>query len=364
MGSAITEFVHAALGRGIARADIVRALQQGGWSAREIERALDCFVESDLPLPVPRKRVSGSAREAFLFLMLFASLYTAAFALASVLFDLIHLALPQPGDLTHGTIVSLRHGIATTLVSFPLFLFMGRVVAREGVRNPGQRISPVRRWLTYLTLFIASVAVIADLITLVVRLLEGEVTLRFGLKVLVVATMAGAAFLYFIMNPDRDQASPPSELRLSPGARAGFAAMILVVLAALGLGFWYAGSPMEARLRAHDARRVEDLVQIGARVEQYYRNEGVLPPSLQDLDANPATYIDQKTDRVTAEPYHYRVVDATHFEVGAVFTLPGGPVDGKGAARRAQPGETSFWQHGAGRVVFTIDAARQDPVAR
>jgi hypothetical protein len=54
MGSAITEFVHAALGRGIARADIVRALQQGGWSAREIERALDCFVESDLPLPVPR----------------------------------------------------------------------------------------------------------------------------------------------------------------------------------------------------------------------------------------------------------------------------------------------------------------------
>lgn len=364
MNAPLMEFVHTALGRGIARADFVRALEQGGWSAKEIESALDGFVESDLPLPVPRKRVSGSAREAFLFLMLFASLYTAAFALASVLFDLIHLALPQPGDLTHGTIVSLRYGIASTLVSFPLFLFMSRVVAREGVRNPGQRISPVRRWLTYLTLFVASVAVIADLITLVVRLLEGEITPRFGLKVLVVGVMAGAAFVYFIRNLGRDQAAPPSELRLSPGARAGFAAMTLVVLAALGLGFWYAGSPMEARLLAHDARRVEDLGRISERVERYYRNEGVLPPSLQALDANPATYIVQKADRVTAEPYHYSVTDPTHFEVGAVFALPSGPADGKGAARRAQPGEAGFWQHGAGRVVYTIDAARHDPVPR
>ena len=364
MNAPLTEFVHAALGRGIARADIVRALEQGGWSAKEIESALDGFVESELPLPVPRKRVSGSAREAFLFLMLFASLYTAAFALASVLFDLIHLALPQPGDFTHATIVSLRYGIASTLVSFPLFLFMSRGVAREGVRNPGQRISPVRRWLTYLTLFVASVAVIADLITLVVRLLEGEITPRFGLKVLVVGVMVGAAFVYFIRNLGRDQAAPPSELRLAPGARAGFAAMILVVLAALGLGFWYAGSPMEARLLAHDARRVEDLGRISERVERYYRNEGVLPPSLQDLDANPATYIVQKADRVTAEPYHYSVTDPTHFEVGAVFALPSGPADGKGAARRAQPGETGFWQHDAGRVVFTIDAARHGPVPR
>jgi len=61
MNTQITDFVHDALEKGVSREEISRGLIKGGWSAKEITAALDAFVECDLPLPVPMKRVSGSA---------------------------------------------------------------------------------------------------------------------------------------------------------------------------------------------------------------------------------------------------------------------------------------------------------------
>ncbi|MEJ2108491.1 MAG: DUF5671 domain-containing protein, partial [Acidobacteriota bacterium] len=160
MNAQITEFVHDALSRGVSREKIKSGLLQGGWSVKEINAALDAFVDSDLPMPVPRKRVSGSAKEAFLFLMLFSAMYTTVFALGAVLFDLINLFLPDPGSTSLQWIVSLRYGMATVVVAFPIFLLMSRVIRKEVEQNPGQRISPVRRWLTYLTLFVASASLV------------------------------------------------------------------------------------------------------------------------------------------------------------------------------------------------------------
>jgi uncharacterized membrane protein YraQ (UPF0718 family) len=67
------------------------------------------------------------------------------------------------------------------------------------------RLSPVRRWLTYLTLFLASTALVCDTITLVYHLLGGEITLRFLLKVLVVAAIAGAIFGYYLSDLRRGE---------------------------------------------------------------------------------------------------------------------------------------------------------------
>ena len=87
MKSTLSDFTYEALCRGLSREQIVQALEKGGWSSKEINAALEGFVDAGLPLPVPSKRVSGSSKEAFMFLMLFASLYTAIFATASILFN-------------------------------------------------------------------------------------------------------------------------------------------------------------------------------------------------------------------------------------------------------------------------------------
>lgn len=367
MNPSISSFVHEALSRGLSREAIAAALQKGGWSAKEIGSALDAFVDCDLPLPVPRKQVSASPKEAFLFLMLFGALYTAAFQLGSMLFDLINLSLPEPGESVQRSIWSLRYGIASVMVAFPILLLMGRVIANESQCNPGQRISPVRRWLTYLTLFVASVSIIANLIVLLVRFLEGDVTLRFGLKVIVVAVLAGAAFLYYLRDMRRDEVAPSAVSGPERGARMGVAALTAVVVVTIGIGFWFAGSPMKARLLAQDAARVGDLADISLRVQRYYSDKGVLPESLAACDANPDTFIARKQDRVTGEPYVYHVVDAAHFAVGATFALPGGS-SGVGAAEGREMlrvrGESDFWEHPAGAKTFVIDAANVKEAVR
>ncbi|MBN2318346.1 MAG: hypothetical protein JXR49_04680 [Acidobacteria bacterium] len=364
MNSQINDFVYEALRRGVSREDISAGLLKGGWTSKEINAALDAFVECDLPLPVPRKRVSGSAKEAFLFLVLFSSLYTFVFGLGSVLFDLINIHLPAPGETVWRWVVSLRYGIASVIVSFPVFLFMVRLITREAQRNPGQRISPVRRWLTYLTLFVASVSIVADLISLIVRFLSGDLTLRFGLKVLVVGVLAGIVFIHYLRDLRQDEVAPSAEHRLKKSGRIAYAVMIAAVLGILGFGFWTAGSPMKARLYAQDNQRISDLANICRRVQLFYKNQGVLPRTLSDCDINPGTYINQKTDRVTGDSYLYRVIDATHFEVGAVFDLPTSE-DGPKTAAGYIPGtameEAGFWDHDAGRKTFKVDATRINP---
>ncbi|MBN2242352.1 MAG: hypothetical protein JW793_06645 [Acidobacteria bacterium] len=360
MNSQINDFVQEALRRGVSREEISRGLLKAGWTSKEIRTALDAFVDCDLPLPVPRKRVSGSAKEAFLFLMLFSALYTTAFGLGSVLFDLINIYLPNPGETASRWIASLRYGVASVVVSFPIFLLMNGVISRETRRNPGQRISPVRRWLTYLTLFAASASIVADLISLIVRFLSGDLTLRFGFKVLVVAALAGIVFLHYLRDLRRDELSPAAEYQ--PGRRGRIACAVLVAAVAgiIGFGFWTAGSPIKARLYAQDNRRIGDLANISGRVQLYYKNKGVLPRSLSDCDTSPETYIERKTDRITGQPYWYRALDDTRFEIGAAFDLPS-PEDGPkipAATAIGMPAGPGFWEHGAGNNTFTIDAER------
>jgi len=365
MNSQINDFVHEALHRGVSREDIARGLLKGGWTQKEINAALDAYVECDLPLPVPRKRVTGSAKDAFLFLMLFSALYTMAFALGSVLFDLINISLPTPGETSTRWIVSLRYGIASVVVSLPIFLFMSRVIARESQRNPGQRISPVRRWLTYLTLFIASASIVSDLIALIVRFLSGDLTLRFGLKVVVVAVLAGSVFYYYLRDLRRDEVAPSGEYRSPKSARIVFVVLIAVVLIIIGVGFWTAGSPQKARLNARDNMRVTDLANICRRVQLYYDNKEVLPQTLSDCDISPATFINQKTDRVTGNAYMYRAIDATHFEVGATFDLPT-PKDVSRPPNYYLPGTMiggpGFWDHGTGDHTFKVEVTKINPV--
>jgi hypothetical protein len=56
----------------------------------------------------------------------------------------------------------------------------------------------VRKWLTYITLYIATGIIIGDLITLLTYVLNGDLTLRFVLKVLAVLLIAGSIFGYYL----------------------------------------------------------------------------------------------------------------------------------------------------------------------
>jgi hypothetical protein len=201
-------FVREALAAGQSRPAIEAALAQAGWPPEQVDDALGAYADVAFPVPVPKPRPYLSAREAFLYLVLFATLYVSAYHLGSLLFDLINHALPDPADQQYRLMqlgASMRWSVASLLVAFPVFLFVARLLGRELARNPAKRLSVVRRWLTYMTLFLAAGIVIGDLITAVYNVLGGELTLRFSLKVLVVGAIAGTVFAWYLHDLRREE---------------------------------------------------------------------------------------------------------------------------------------------------------------
>jgi hypothetical protein len=209
-GDELLAFVRDALSRGLSRAQIEDALRRSGWTTDQIRGALASYAEIDFPIPVPRARPYLSAREAFMYLVLFGTLYASAFNLGSLVFDFINLAFPDAAQQSFDGFPqyvrdSIRWSMSWLIVAFPVFLYLSWLTERDIGRNPVKRASKVRRWLTYLTLFAAACALLGDFATLVYNVLGGELTVRFLLKVVTVALIAGTAFVYYLRDLRQDE---------------------------------------------------------------------------------------------------------------------------------------------------------------
>jgi hypothetical protein len=201
-------FAKESLQSGRSKQDIAKVLEHAGWPEAQIASALDAFADEPfpVPVPVPRPRPSLSARDAFLYLVLFSALYYGAWNLGSLLFDFIDRAFPDPAVNAHYRgWDSQRWATAAIMIAFPVFFFMAWYIGEQIKRNPFKRLSPARRWLTYLTIFVATVTLLGDLTTLIYKLLGGEMEIRFLLKVLVVAAIAGSAFTYYLLDLRKEE---------------------------------------------------------------------------------------------------------------------------------------------------------------
>jgi uncharacterized protein DUF5671 len=204
----LSDFVKASLAQGVPREQIEAALRKAGWTNDQTRSALAGFAESDFPIPVPRPRPYLDARDAFMYLVLFAALYMSAYHLGALLFDIINAAFPDPAERSEMMMYrrsSMRWSISSLIVGFPVFLYMSWLVGRDIAADPNKRNSKVRRWLTYMTLFLAAGVIVGDAVSLIYNVLGGETTTRFLLKVLVVAFIAGTIFWYYLTDVRREE---------------------------------------------------------------------------------------------------------------------------------------------------------------
>ena len=202
-------FVKEALEKGQSRAKIHDVLAKAGWKADEIRNALAAYAETDFPVPVPRRKPYMSAREAFMYLLMFLTLYWSAFSFGQLLYQFINRAFPDPLQFMYGSYdpasSTIRMATAGLIIAFPVFLWLSWVIEKAIAKDPEKRASKIRKWLTYLTLFIAAGIIIGDLIALVFNLLAGELTPRFLLKVLTVGAIAGGIFGYYLIELRKDE---------------------------------------------------------------------------------------------------------------------------------------------------------------
>jgi MFS family permease len=203
-------FIREALNRGETRPRISAALIAAGWTQKEVDNALDDYAETDIGLAVPKPRAYVSAREAFLYLVLFILLGVVAWNLGSLLFALIDTAIADEleNQYSYGLFYSprdmqIRQAIAGLVVGGPLFTWLALHIRKQRRTNPAMQRSRVRKWLTYIALIIASCTLIGDAISLVYGFLAGELSTRLFLKLLVVAILAGGVFFYFIRDAEQ-----------------------------------------------------------------------------------------------------------------------------------------------------------------
>jgi cytochrome bd-type quinol oxidase subunit 2 len=200
MKADLVAFVQKSLEKGCSRAQIEEVLSDAGWRRSEISHALSAFAETSFPVAVPRPRTSLTARDAFLYLVLFAALYCLVWQISSLLFLFVDRSFVDKNAAQQAREFqsSLRWHMATLAVNVPVFVMAFFTASRRLALDPAARESGPRKWLTYISLFVAVMVISGVLVGLLYWFLSGDLSTRFILKSLIVLGLTGGvgAYLY------------------------------------------------------------------------------------------------------------------------------------------------------------------------
>src|SRR3989344_4640204 len=144
-------------------------------------------------------KIKTTPRDFFVFIGAMVALYTGAVSFINLLFEIINASFPDALNFSYDNFSSgMRWSIASLIIIFPIYIFLSWFINKDLTANFLKKNLGIRKWLTYLTLFVAGVAIITDLIMLINTFLGGEITARFAFKILAVLVVAGTVFAYYL----------------------------------------------------------------------------------------------------------------------------------------------------------------------
>lgn len=297
-----------------------------------------------------------SPKDFFINLGVIGLLYFLIINTITLLFSSIDVAFPKTIDASY-YIPDISFPLAALIVGFPLFLALSALLRKSETVDSSKKDLPVRKWLTYLTLFVAGLVALGDLIYLLSTFLRGEeITTGFVLKVLILFVLAGITFAYYLLDV-RYQGGLPIH-KIFAGVASFF------VVASIVFGFSTFGSPATQKAKRFDAERISGLQSIQYQVLDYWQTKKTVPSNLSDL-SDPIRGFSIPRDPKTDASYEYEKLSTTNFRLCAVFERAGGTYEGVSGAETApvvvgMGGISEYWGHDAGRVCFdrTIDPER------
>lgn len=262
----------------------------------------------------------------------------------------------------------MRSSIALLIIIFPVFLVLSHFWTKSFKGGLSHWNEVLKRWALYLVIFLASVMVVVDLVTLVRYFVSGEITVRFILKVLTVLISAKIVGVYYLSELG-------IKIPLVPKKKSALFITIssILVLFAVVYGFIVMGGPGSQRDLRLDQRRIEDLQSIQYQVINFWQQKEKLPVSLDELKNSISGYMSPKDPEFEKGlVYEYKKIsDKTtktnaSFELCATFTLPipkgyvenGGGysvMPTKDVAVSSMPypgGMNDSWDHQEGRTCF------------
>jgi hypothetical protein len=253
-----------------------------------------------------------SAKDFFLNLGAIVALYTTVVSLLNLLFTVINNAYPQiNAGYSYIGSQSISMPVATLIIFFPIFILLMWLLEKDYRTEPEKKNLGVRRWLTYITLFIAGLVLAGDLVTVLYYFLDGqELTTGFLMKVFSVLVIILAVFLYYI-----------SDIRNklnSKSRRIWLGISLVIILSSIIWGFAILGSPHTQQLIKYDNQKVTDLQNIQYQVINYWQMNGMIPTSLSDINAT-QQYVVIPKDPQSKTTYEYDKTGTMTFDLCAEF---------------------------------------------
>ena len=262
-------------------------------------------------------KIKMTPKDFFLNLGMIATLYITAISLLNLLFEIINRVFPDNLNTGYYSVgyysTTIRWTIACLFIIFPLHVFFVWFLNRGHKLDISKINLGIRKWLVYITLALALIAIATDAIVTINYFLSGEISTRFIMKVLAILVVTGGIFgyyLYEIIKPEQ---------AIKKSAIFSWISAVLILASVIG-GFVVIGSPMRQRQVRFDERRIQDLNNLQYQVINYWQTQGQLPEKLSEMDNKISGYTAPKDPDTRAE-YGYNKKGAKTFEVCAVFSL-------------------------------------------
>jgi hypothetical protein len=298
-------------------------------------------------------KTSTTPKDVFLHLLMIVTLYISVINGITLIFQYINLALPDSLDFYYrGILDTIRWSSSSLIIAFPVYVLTSRLIGNSIRKTPEKKEIGIRKWLIYLTLFVAAITIIVDLILLVFNFYSGELTLKFLFKLITVLIFTGTIFGYYLWELGT------KTLESKKNKLFCLIATILVVISVI-IGFLMVGSPMHQRDVRMDDQRTNDLQWIQSEIIEYWRNKDVLPESIDILE-NDLRGFTPPLDPETESNYEYEIIGNLSFKLCTEFKTESFELKNKEKLRYPREFRDPFsknWNHKEGHVCFerTID---------
>ena len=289
----------------------------------------------------------ATPKDFFLNLGAIIALFTVIYNFTSLLFTVISKVYSTVTS-SYTSYYSISFPVATLIILFPVYILLMWLLERDYRREPERIHLAIRKWLTYITLFLSGLAVASDLVTVVYYFIDGQdLTTGFVLKALTVLAVALAVFSYYITDV-MGKVTQTSR-------RVWMGVSCVIVIGAIILGFSVLGSPHTQQLLKYDEQKVSDLQNLSNQVQDYWSINKKLPEALTDIVVCSITSLNTYgsqgcTDQQTGKQFEYKKTGETTYSVCAEFNKDSQPL-----------GYLPYvWAHPAGHFCFA-EAVSQYP---
>jgi len=298
-----------------------------------------------------------SAMDFFLNLGVIVTLYATVMSLVTLLFTTIDAAFPGVATVYQYVNSSISMPIAILVIAFPLLILLSWILEKGYKVEPEKRKMAIRKWLSYLTLFVAGGILAGDLVAVIYKFLDGQdLTTGFLLKALVVLLVSAFVFMHYIQDI-RDRVSPKCR-KMRP------IVMAVIILASIIWGFSVLGSPATQRNMKYDNNKIMNLQEIQWQVISYWQMNGFLPTSLEQMTSSKEYYVTIPTDSQLEKSYIYKKTGEMTFELCAEFNKDNTKNKSGYETQVSYPKgsviQNENWNHGKGEQCFTRVV---DPIA-